>query len=350
MSVEKYNVPPSIASRLDSALSKGDMEEYRKLADMVTRGPLASKPAVPAAPPVAGAPAPAGAPDAAPAPVGAPAAGAPAPADTRGRLPSASERAAESEANKVFATETAKKSAEMEAALPDKYQQALMMSNTAQQTANLVAQSPQVYGQLRQPGIASAIGRLIQEGIRAGNTTISLGGFEDAVRQANPNISKADLDNLMTVAGNLAELELIYTNLYLRGGGQITEGEREIVRRVVGSPALSPKFLVLKSQLLKTRSDQDIALYDAFQSAKEQNPSIRYAQWLNGSQARGILNQFDKRFKNLMGLVPSEGKGAPKPSAPPAASRPAPKRSPEEGVDVPEAIPSGGAVLGRRAI
>jgi hypothetical protein len=260
------------------------------------------------------------------------------------------ELAAEQKGREQFATTKAGEAGKQEFGLPEKYQQALMMSNTAQQTANLVAESPDVFGQLRAPGVASAIGRLIQEGIRAGNTTISLGGFEDAVRQANPNIKQADLDNLMMVAGNLAELELIYTNLYLRGGGQITEGEREIVRRVVGSPALSPKFLIVKSEILKTRSDQDIALYDAYQRARENNPGIQYNEWLNGQQARGILQQYDRRFKALMGLVPPRGQAA-KPA--PSAARPTPgasRPSPEQGVTVPEAMPSGGAVLGRRAI
>jgi hypothetical protein len=325
---QTYPVPRSIAVELNRLLKDGKYDEYYTLAELVVKGPLASKPTAPAAQPA----------DVA-SPAGAPKAGSP----SGQRLPSSSEQALSSESQKVFEAKKAEEAAKLESALPEKYQQALMMSNTARQTANLVAQSPYVYGQLRQPGIASALGRLIQEGIKAGTTSISLGGFEDAIRQANPKISQTDLDNLMTVAGNLAELELIYTNLYLRGGGQITEGEREIVRRVVGSPSLSPKFLILKSELLKTRSDQDIALYNAFQSAKEKNPSVRYAEWLNGQQARGILTQFDRRFKGLMGLVPSEGKQTQK--APPNA-----KPSQEQGVNVPEAIPSGGAVLGRRSI
>lgn len=268
---------------------------------------------------------PAAAPSAAPsaAPLGAP------------TLMSKEELAAWAESEKEYAGTGAKKASELESTLPDKYQQAMMMSNIANEISTKVLQSPQVFGVLRQPGPASALGRLIQEGIRAGNTSISLGGFEDAIRQANPNIKQADLDNLMIVAGNLAELELIYTNLYLRGGGQITEGEREIVRRVVGSPALSPKFLVVKSELLKTRSDQDIALYNAYQKAKENNPRIRYADWLNQNEARGILNQFDKRFKSLMGLVPrgqATSSGSPK--------APSPRGEPE-GVEVPSSIPKG---------
>lgn len=245
------------------------------------------------------------------------------------------ELAAEAAGKQEFAGTTAKKAAELESTLPDKYQQAMMMSNIANEISTKVLQSPQVFGVLRQPGPASALGRLIQEGVKAGNTSISLGGFEDAIRQANPNIKQADLDNLMMVAGNLAELELIYTNLYLRGGGQITEGEREIVRRVVGSPALSPKFLVVKSEILKARSDQDIALYNAYQKAKENNPRIRYADWLNQNEARGILNQFDKRFKSLMGLVPrgnAASSGAPK--------APSPRGEPD-GVEVPDSIPKG---------
>lgn len=304
-----FSVSLSDSMELDE--SRGDPARRAAIVDKIAGRP--SRPATPAAAPPATPAAPLGAPT----PM------------------SKEELAAKAAGEQEFAGTTAKKAAELESTLPDKYQQALMMSNIAREISTKVMQSPQAVGVLRQPGPASALGRLIQEGIKAGNTSISLGGFEDAIRQVNPNIKQADLDNLMMVAGNLAELELIYTNLYLRGGGQITEGEREIVRRVVGSPALSPKFLIVKAELLKTRSDQDIALYNAYQKAKENNPRIRYADWLNQNEARGILNQFDKRFKSLMGLVPG-GRTAPS-SAPKA---PSPRGGPE-GVEVPDSIPKG---------
>jgi hypothetical protein len=94
-----------------------------------------------------------------------------------------------------------------------------------------------------------------------------------------------------------------------------------------------------KSQFFKTRADQDISLYTAYQKAKKANPRIRYTDWLNDSEAVGILNQYDKKFKRIMDLLPSESSG--KQEGKGSSAKPASKSAP---ADLP------GKIIDRRSL
>lgn len=216
-----------------------------------------------------------------------------------------SEQLAESAAaQKELAQSRAKSAAEKETQAEQKASAARTMLFNANRVQQLVSQSPQAFGIFARPGFASAIGNLINEGIRAGTTTVQLGGFENTVRQLMPNVSQKDLNNVTQAAGALAEIELAYTVLYMQKQGAITEGEREIVRRIGGNVSQSPGALMDKSKLIQLRSQHDINVNQAWRKFQDENPRANYNDFERSRQYREMLNEYDQTLSNAFKVAP----------------------------------------------
>lgn len=362
MSVEKYNVPPSIASRLDSALSKGDMEEYRKLADMVTRGPLASKPAAPAAPAPAAAPvapAPAGAPDAAPAPVGAPA-GAP-PADTRGRLPSASEREALSAARKASAEATSKAEAERQVKekteLIDKSRAAQELMGTYSVLEKLISSpdASSMFGLLERAGIVPNLIALAESGVGVKDFSIGIPEIRGVYQRAGlveqimkekslpRKLAEREAEKIIaeTQLGTslMARIQLQMSRLQ-QGQGAVSDFERRLFADAAISPRDNPATIRQKLKLLMLRAefDKNVGL-----AARKFKGSMDDFITDEGSEYNRLVKDYENKLASAMGISTNLEKyqnpwapktagsapaaGQPSPAGRPSAPAAAPKRN-----------------------
>ena len=116
---------------------------------------------------------------------------------------------------------------------------------------------------------------------------------------------KEDIANLERVLSSLAEIELKYTQLYLKGQGQVTEGERLIVRRLAGTEKSSPGFLKTQAKLIQMRSQFDIDVIDTFRRLKEQNPNTTWTQFQRSSAYREMENDYDKQIAKQFDLEPA---------------------------------------------
>ncbi len=211
-------------------------------------------------------------------------------------------RAKEEEAR---ASTLGQESAKREAAMPEKEDAARRMNFAAQQVIDLTKKSPNAFGIFARPGLLSSVGGLINEGIRAGTTNIALGDFQAAVTKAMPGIKQQDLDNLTQAAGLLAEIELTYTQLYLKGQGQITEGEREIVRRLGGNVSQSATVLQQKAKLLEMRSQFDLNYADGYRKWKESNPRASIMEFERSKEVQDMKKSFDQSLRDkFMGARP----------------------------------------------
>jgi hypothetical protein len=113
-----------------------------------------------------------------------------------------------------------------------------------------------------------------------------------------PGIKQQDLDNLTQAAGLLAEIELTYTQLYLKGQGQITEGEREIVRRLGGNVSQSATVLQQKAKLLEMRSQFDLNYADAYRKWKESNPRASIMDFERSKEVQDMKKSFDQSLRD----------------------------------------------------
>jgi hypothetical protein len=211
----------------------------------------------------------------------------------------------ESEVEREMEVSRAKKLAEAaaakEAEIETRDATARRMYSNATQIQSLVAKSPQAFGIFNRPGLLASLGNLISRGMQTPTGTVNLAGFEDSVRQAMPNISQADLNNVMMAAGALAEVELAYTQLYMAKQGAITEGEREVVRRIGGNVSQSPDVLMAKAKLIQMRSQHDMDVAEGFRQFQERNPAGNYLQYEKSPLYRDIRKDFETNLARAFG-------------------------------------------------
>ena len=289
-----YKVPQNIAMQLDHFQATGDRQNYERMANRAlgreaepSRGAEARPGVRPGAP--AGAPA--------------------------GGVKSEAQKGEEKIRREKRAEEETKLDVEAEAALGANSKSAREMFNAAQRLQKATSESPLVFGVLQTPGVGSAILTLIDEGIQAGNTTIRLGGLQSFILRSVEGVKKEDIVNLERALSALAEIELKYTQLYLKGQGQVTEGERMIVRKLAGTERNSPEYLNGQAKLIQMRSQYDIDVIDTFRRLKDQNPDITWTQFQRSPAYREMEDDFNKKLAKEIDLepaVPSRERGTSK--------------------------------------
>ena len=211
--------------------------------------------------------------------------------------------------------------AKKEAAVSETASTARRVFGNATRVADLVNQSPTYFGIFARPGITAAIGNLVKEGIQTPSGTLNIAGFENSMRQMMPGVTQKDLDNVTKAATELAELELAFTRLYLAQQGAVTEGERKIVRAIPGTTSSSPEVLRTRMELLKSRSQYDIDVADAFRQWQDKNPGRSYLEFERKSDLyKDIKKDFEEQTERIFGgikAVPTNQR-QPKPAAPAA--------------------------------
>lgn len=291
-----YTVPAGLAFKLDAAQMSGNADEYKSLVNDFLSGKVSGTPPK-----------------------------------------SKQQSEVEQEEAKTYASEMAKKAAEKEALLEQRNQAAQRAFGSATRIIELAKQSPQALGILQNANVMSAIGTLLKDSIRVGNTSVGLGDIEGALRQVLPGVRKEDLDRVSLIASELAEIELAYTQLYMAKQGAITEGERAIVRQLGGSISNSAGVLIKKSQLLAARSQHDMNVADKFYAMKDANPKLTYLQFERSPEYREMTKKYNDDLARQFGgqaAVPRSAGAAPtQPAAGGAPSGAAPFSGARQRVD-----------------
>ena len=210
-----------------------------------------------------------------------------------------------------------KKAVERETELSTRDEASRRIFGATERVSGALKQSPNFFGIFEKPTVVAAIGRAVSEGIQTPAGTLNMAGFENAMRQAMPNVSQQDLDNVSRSAADLAEIELAYTQLYMQKQGAITEGERAIVRRLGGSTSNSPGVLKGRMMLLKERSQYDIDRIDAYKKWQAQNPTKTINDFDRSQEAANLKSRFETRLSKIFGTeaaLPSSKKGKRSPS------------------------------------
>ena len=302
-------MPAQDAFRLNNALANEDWSTYWRIASKYGVTKPEGAPGGPA-PTTGGA-----------LPGRAPAAGAP---TTPARAPfrSTSEAAAEAKEAETVATERARAGVKKEESLESDLATADKIGFITTQAMEQINTAPDLLGILAKPGIGSAIGKLVTDGIKIGQTSIGIPAVEDAIRALLPAADQPKLNAIASLAGNLAELELLYTQLYIKGQGAVTEGERAVVRRIPGTISTNPDVLREKMTLLQKRSDFDRKRIEAFKDYMDQNPRGSYLKFERSDEFKRLREEYNEDLYRTFNL-PRPGKSSATPSAP-AAPRSAP--------------------------
>lgn len=234
-----------------------------------------------------------------------------APAAPAGGVASKEERALSQRATEQRQDILVQNAAKAEAALPERYQNAQSLIGGTTRVLRAVNESPNYFGLFERPGALAALGTIINEGIQTPSGSLKLAGFEDAVRKSMPRATQRDLDNVRRAGAELAEIELQFTKLYLAKQGQVTEGERKIVRAVPGTISSSPDVLRTRMELLRERARFDQREVDGFNEFKKNRPQATYLDWQNSSQYRTLLNDFSDKTEKLYEDMMAKGVSKP---------------------------------------
>jgi hypothetical protein len=204
------------------------------------------------------------------------------------------------------AEELAKAAAAREAALEANDRAARNTYQSASKILDYVKKSPNFFGIFSRPGVVSAIGGFIEQGLRTPTGTIDLPGFRESITKMMPNVRQQDLDNVMLAAAELAEIELNFSRLYFQGQGAVTENERKIVRAIPGSVSSSPRVLKARMELLRDRAQYDIDVADAFRDWQGKNVGRSYLDFERDSQLyKDIKKDFDNKAAKIYNGLPA---------------------------------------------
>lgn len=220
-------------------------------------------------------------------------------------LRSESEKESEKQELSARAAKLGAKAAELEAGVPDSDRNARRIYGITGRVGNYLNQSQNFFGIFQRPGLMSAIGNFVSQGVQTPGGTINLPGLQQSVTQLMPGVKQQDLDNIQKAAADLAEMELLFTRIYLSGQGQVTEGERRIVQRIPGGVSNSPDVLRARLTLLKERAQHDMDVASAWDSWEKRNPGKSFLNFQRSEMYKDLENSFEKRLADMEKRLPA---------------------------------------------
>jgi hypothetical protein len=211
-------------------------------------------------------------------------------------------RRAQEEARAKKLGETA---AEREAAIKEQTGTARRIYGLTGRVDNALKESGSFFGIFQRPGLMNAIGNLVSQGLQTPGGSINLPGLQQSITQLLPGVRQQDLDNIQKAAADLAEMELLFTRIYLQGQGAVTEGERRIVARIPGGIANSPDVVRSRMSLLRERSQYEIDLADAWGSWQKKHPGEDFLKFERSDLYKNVQNDYEKRIAALEKRLPA---------------------------------------------
>lgn len=182
------------------------------------------------------------------------------------------------------------------------------------------------------PGIGNVVAKAISEGVKAGDFSIGFPNIRTAVMQLKRDKDgrplsdeqrQQILDGFQKLLQNSTQIELTYTQLYLDKQGQVTEGERKLVRATGIDKEDSPTVVKAKAEAIIKRGQFDEKAATAFLDWEKKNPggtleefrlkSPEYRELKNGlnSEMNSIYDKYfgRGRARETTSVAPSQPSG-----------------------------------------
>jgi hypothetical protein len=174
----------------------------------------------------------------------------------------------------------------------------------------LVKQFPEISGVINKADYTSAVAGILRDGI--GPVTVK--GIEDALFKTSPTTNKDSLAARNELAQYLARMELQAAKL-IKGQGQITEGEREILRRASASLDDPAELLYKKARIIERANKKNEALAAIYGAGEKFADFEKFPQDEN---FRRIMKEYKADLNSIMdekvdfrklkpGVEPSKG-------------------------------------------
>jgi len=286
-------------------------------AELFNKQPLKAREnffSVNSAPPAAAAPAPQAAAPAAPAAPLAQAPAAPRAQAPAGRRPTAPELERQAEIEKQMEINAAQEKFKTDAKKREVFETDIDATKIterqgrARRAQELVKSDPTIAGVISGPGYKNAIAGLLQEGISTPSGSISLSSISDAIYKTLP--TTMDTAKRSELAGILANMELD-ASAVMNGQGQISDGERVILRKAAISIEDPAEVVYKKARMMEARQETLKKLGELYGDGSKY---IRNFGALKADpQYKAIQDQYERRLEEIYNEkvnLPKPAKGA----------------------------------------
>jgi hypothetical protein len=181
------------------------------------------------------------------------------------------------------------------------------------------------FGQFTKPGVLSAIGTIVTNGVQAGQFNIGIPAIEEAKLKLTG--TPEEINAATAAAATLANFELAFRVAFLKGQGAVSNTESQVVSRLAGSVSDSPKTLEYKAKILKARGVYDREFGRRFEDALEQNPNLTVTQAKRLPEFKDLRNKYDTHLVQLQKNFIGSSSGKKPTPAPEKSVVPAPAKS-----------------------
>lgn len=243
----------------------------------------------------------------------------------------ASQKEVEKEEKVAAAKETGKSSAEKAANLSNRAESAVVNREAADDLIAYATTNPRIFGLLQEPGIAGAIARAAEDGLKTGNFSISL----PASTLATYKLTKEELNALQMAAQASMRLQVQFRRMErIAGEGAMSDLETKMFAALAPQMNDSPTVIRLKSELLKKRSDFDERLYEKWVDFQE-TTGKSYQKFMTSDAYKSEVANYRKILKDIRDQNVELFSRGSRPASRPAQSSGQPSLEPTqpEGVD-----------------
>ena len=148
---------------------------------------------------------------------------------------------------------------------------------------------------------ADAFVRQMQAGIEAGNFG-SIGLKELQANLAKTGASPEAIRKFDTLQNNLIQNQAEWTRNYLKGQGSVSDNERSMVQKVVGSTDDPVGKLKVITGTLRERALFDAEVYNAYKG----NKGASFSEFLDSPQYQTLNDKHNNRLANILDMDPKD--------------------------------------------
>ena len=164
----------------------------------------------------------------------------------------------------------------------------------------------EMFGVLQRGGVGPFVLRQLENAVNAGQFgTIGVKDLSDNLAKAGATPEQiAKYDRMVR---NLATAELKFAQTYLKGQGAVSDAERELIRKAVGSAAGNPaRVLALQGQIMQERARFDADMSKAYDAYRDKFGSYADPSKFMRTEGRALIQRHNRDLARIIGVDPSE--------------------------------------------
>ena len=163
---------------------------------------------------------------------------------------------------------------------------------TAKRVQDLVKGNPTIAGVINAPGVGPAVAKVLEKGV--GNFGIA--DIEQAIYQSLPTTTRQSLGERNELITYLARVELQAAKM-IKGQGQITEGEREILSRASSSIKDPAEAIYKKAKMLEAIAKKNDELSKIYGDGSEYK---NFRQFKTDARVKELDDKYRDELKTIL--------------------------------------------------